>query len=429
MAENAVLSAVIRDNSILDKVIAWIRSPDAFWYKINKEVWTSILELYRDGNGIDLVTVATKYKEKYKKDLDPKFIAEITTIDIQNNSEYHASIVWKCHIQRSAMAVGNKIKAASKMGDKKIEEILIQQQRYLEELSNLHPNKDRTIDIIAKGATDTIIKGNHIIEWGEKHLDDYAGGITRSEYTALGGRPGNGKTTLVVNMIDLIIRKNPNLKVMLFNREMSDVSAVSKLMVLNSDKLTTDDFRKKFQPTSTRDEVIKMRDKIINKYKNLRMYDDIMDLDETIREIRRYEPDLIIDDYIQLIRINGRKGRDRRFEIEDIVNEYKWILKKVNASAVLVSQLSRDIEKRMDNNPVMADFAEGGTIEQNAETCMFVYYPYYFDPHGYPPNRNDIIVKKARYGKIGTYSVGFSGSKCRFFMPIDYNENQQKLEM
>ena len=416
-AEKAILGAVLHDPRMIEKISAWIRSPEAFWYNKNQRVWISIHELYRKGIGIDIITVANKYKEKYNEDIDTlyltKLVEESTRVE---NSEYHARIVWERHIQREVIKVSKKLEAASKLPTDKIAELLSLHRRYMEELSNLTPSKDRSMEIIANSAAEAIIKGTHIIKWGEPHLDDFAGGLTRGEFTALGGRPGNGKTTLMMNMIDLLVKKNPGIKIMVFNREMTNQSAISKFMVMNSDKLESSVFRKTEVDDNMAEEINRMKDIIIKKYADVRMYDDIVELDETMREIRRYEPDVVFDDYIQLIKINGKRSRDRRFEIEDIVNEYKWILKRVDASGVLVSQLSRDIEKRIDSTPVMADYSEGGTIEQGAETCMFVYYPYYFDPNEHSPYQNEVIVKKARYGTIGTYKVGFSGSKCKFFI-------------
>jgi replicative DNA helicase len=416
-AEKAVLGAAMNDPSVIDRIMAWIRAPEAFWYKRNEKVWKSILELYKRGITVDAISMSNRYKEKYKEDLDPVYITEIREVAYENhNPEHHARIVWERHIQREAIKISKKLESASKMDVKNIEELLGTHQKYLEELSNLHPSKEKSIDMLAKQAASEIIKGNHIIDWGEKHLNDFAGGLTRGEFTALGGRPGNGKTTLMMNMVDTLTIENPQLKISVFNREMTNNAAISKLMILNSKILSTADFRKKELSNAIKEEVEKQAEVVSKKYSNLRMYDSVIELDETMREIKRYEPDIVFDDYIQLIKINGKRSRDRRFEIEDIVNEYKWMLKRVNASGVLVSQLSRDIEKRIDNSPTMADYSEGGTIEQGAETCMFVYYPYYFDPAEWSPYQNEIIVKKARYGKIGTYTVGFSGPKCKFFI-------------
>ena len=98
-------------------------------------------------------------------------------------------------------------------------------------------------------------------------------------------------------------------------------------------------------------------------------FDDIRSLDDCIREINKGKPDVVIDDYIQLIDV-GQGYKDRRFEIEKIVQDYKWAVKQNNCSAILVSQLNRDIEKRFDPRPRMSDYAESGVIEQTAESAI-----------------------------------------------------------
>ena len=74
------------------------------------------------------------------------------------------------------------------------------------------------------------------------------------------------------------------------------------------------------------------------------MYDNIRKLSEAMLEISRYKPDVVLDDYIQLIQVDDIE--ERRFQIEAIMHEYKWICKKENCSAILVSQLNREIEKK-----------------------------------------------------------------------------------
>ena len=100
---------------------------------------------------------------------------------------------------------------------------------------------------------------------------------------------------------------------------------------------------------------------IKKKYANLIMYDHIRSLSDTMSEIAKHKPDVIIDDYIQLIQADGA-NEGRRFEIEKIMQEYKWICKTENCSAILVSQLNREIEKRLDPRPRMSDYAESGVI-------------------------------------------------------------------
>ena len=118
------------------------------------------------------------------------------------------------------------------------------------------------------------------------------------------------------------------------------------------------------------------------KYRNLIMYDNIRSLDDCLREISKHKPDVVIDDYIQLIQVDGIK-EGRRFEIEKIMQEYKWISKSEDCSVILVSQLNREIEKRIDPRPRMSDYAESGVIEQTAESAMFVFYGHNFDSERY----------------------------------------------
>ena len=98
------------------------------------------------------------------------------------------------------------------------------------------------------------------------------------------------------------------------------------------------------------------------------------------------------------------------------MQEYKWISKSENCSVILVSQLNREIEKRLDPRPRMSDYAESGVIEQTAESAMFVFYGHNFDSERYDQYKSEIIVAKSRYGRIGTHQVGFNGGRCKFYM-------------
>tara|TARA_Y100000361_G_scaffold122329_1_gene114547 strand:- start:103 stop:759 length:657 start_codon:yes stop_codon:yes gene_type:complete len=177
-----------------------------------------------------------------------------------------------------------------------------------------------------------------------------------------------------------------------------------------------------------------MADNLKDKLENLIMYDDIRTLSDAMREIQREKPDVVVDDYIQLIQVDNKKQKDRRFEIEEILTEYKWVCKKENCAGVLVSQLNREIEKRIEPRPRLADFAESGTIEQTAETALLVFYGYNFNDDKYNRYEIEVICDKARYGRVGTYVMGFNGSKCKFYhnsddavKDNDNNRNKTKI--
>jgi replicative DNA helicase len=258
--------------------------------------------------------------------------------------------------------------------------------------------------------------GTNIIPFNKTYLDFSAGGMTRKEITVVGGRPGHGKTTLVINIVKGLIEQG--YRVMMFNREMSNTEMLKKLVVMESPNLLYTNIRQNSVGENNEVEFEDTVDTIKDKYQNLIMYEKIRNLDDAMREIAKHKPDVIVDDYIQLIQVNGVK-EGRRFEIEKIMQEYKWICKSENCSAILVSQLNREIEKRIDPRPRMSDYAESGVIEQTAESAVFVFYGYNFDHERYDRYGSEIIISKSRYGRVGTYPVGFNGNRCSYYMNKD----------
>jgi replicative DNA helicase len=190
---------------------------------------------------------------------------------------------------------------------------------------------------------------------------------------------------------------------------------LKKMVVMESNGLKYGDIRRNDLSETSKEEFELVSEKMKHNYENFLMYDNVRTLDDCLREIAKHKPDVVIDDYIQLIDVQGVK-EGRRFEIEKIMQEYKWICKQEDCSSILVSQLNREIEKRFDPRPRMSDYAESGVIEQTAESAMFVFYGHNFDSEKFNPYKSEIIVSKSRYGKIGTHAVGFNGGRCKFYM-------------
>ena len=177
-----------------------------------------------------------------------------------------------------------------------------------------------------------------------------SGGLTRGEISIIGGRPGHGKSTLALNMLANMINKG--YKCIMFNREMSNTEMLKKLVVLESGLLSYSMVRSgALGDASSIDEMNKTVELIKEKYNKDKflMFDNIRDFNQASTEVKRFNPDVIFDDYIQLI-IPDSKIDQRRLQLEKIIHEYKWLAKNVNAAVVLVSQLKRSLETR--NNPV-----------------------------------------------------------------------------
>ena len=417
-AEKALLGSVLKGGSeTFEKCKHWIRQSDAFYSTDNKKIWIAMHRLYRDRDGIDIITVIDKFKRLNPDYEDNKGISYyISGLPDESPSpalvDKYSKIIWEKYLRRAVSTSANKLYSTVLQDDhQSMEEILGEHIRLLEEIKNIRPTRLNDIEDIVEETRELVNTGDNIIKFGIPALDIPAGGMTRKEITVLGGRPGHGKTTLVVNIVRSLIELGN--KVIIFNREMSNPEMIRKLVVMEGKNLSYSKIRKGDLNGST-DEFNKSIDKIKDKYKNnLLMFDDVKTLDEAMLEISRHKPDVIIDDYIQLI--SCPDTLERRFQIEKIVQDYKWICKKENCSALLVSQLNRDIEKRYEPRPRLSDYSESGVIEQTAESALFVWYGYVFNDEEYSPYQSEIISAKTRYGKVTSEVVGFNGDRCRFY--------------
>ena len=327
-------------------------------------------------------------------------------------------------MQRETAKSAQLLYRSSYDSTEKTKGMLEKHSRLIEELKTLNPSKNREIESIVDESIGYVKEGGNIIPYGNIAMDAPAGGMTRKEITVIGGRPGSGKTSLVINIIRTLIEQG--FKVMLFNREMSNSEMMKKFLVMESDNLSYSEVRK----GNLTDEMTKELDitgkKINDKYKDLLlMYDDIPTLDEAMIEISRHKPDVVIDDYIQLISMPDKM--ERRFQIEKIMLDYKWVCKKENCAALLVSQLNRNMESRVDPRPKMSDYAESGVIEQTVEAAMFIFYGYNFNDQEYSKYQSEIISAKTRYGKIGKCDIGFNGNKCKFYASEEEAKRDEPL--
>jgi len=153
------------------------------------------------------------------------------------------------------------------------------------------------------------------------------------------------------------------------------------------------------------------------------MFDNVRDFAASSGEVKKFKPDIIFDDYIQLITCDGREDQ-RRLQIEKLVNDYKWLAKETGAVVVLASQLNRMIERAGIRGkalmPQLSDLAESGAIEQVAENVFFSYYDYKVrGEQGKGKNVLTIAAGKVRYGDSGIVDLGYDGNKCKIYNGIE----------
>jgi replicative DNA helicase len=244
-------------------------------------------------------------------------------------------------------------------------------------------------------------------------------GLQRSDLIILAARPAMGKTTLVTNLAYNVasIGKQPVLffslemsKEQLVDRMLSDASGVNAWNI-RTGNLSDDDFSKLSEAMG------EMAEAPI-------YIDDTPGLSvlEMRTKARRAAHDaplgLIIVDYLQLMQGSGRSDGNRVQEVSEISRGLKLIAREMNVPVIALSQLSRSVESRSPQVPMLADLRESGSIEQDADIVMFIYREAYYNPETERENITDLIIAKHRNGPVGKVELYFHPERLRF-MSLD----------
>ena len=150
---------------------------------------------------------------------------------------------------------------------------------------------------------------------------------------------------------------------------------------------------------------------------------------------RQFGLDVLVIDYLQLVRPASSKDQGRVNEVSEISQGLKAIAKELDIPVIALSQLSRQVENRDDKRPQLSDLRESGSIEQDADVVMFVYRESYYHDRMKPPEddekfpdwqakaeklhgRAEVIIGKQRHGPIGTVDLHFEDSFTKFSDPV-----------
>jgi replicative DNA helicase len=424
-AEEAILGCILLKSDLFGEVKEFIPKTEVFYYDTSQIVWNKMKELVEEHKPIEPIGIISRLNKEEKNKVTGYYLTGLcndiaTTASVLN----YATIILEKYLQRELIKATYKIQKSAFENNTEFEALLKFIKKTTDELTSLTPSKDPTLDQIVNQTIESIESSGNYVKFGFKKLDNLAGGMTRGEITVIAGRPSHGKTTFAINLVKNFI--DQGLRVLVINREMTNIEMMKKLIVLESGKLSYSDVRMNNMNDQSYEELVSVNKRIVDKYTNrLFMCDTARDLTSSTAQIMKHSPDVVIDDYIQLIKMDGYD--QRRFELETVMNEYKWLAKTYKIVPILISQLNRDIEKRIDPVPKMSDLAESGSIEQVSENVLFVYYDYKvnYEESEIGKDQIQIVAAKVRYGENRKLLFGFDGDRALFHENINNNKETE----
>lgn len=251
---------------------------------------------------------------------------------------------------------------------------------------------------------------------GLNEFDAITGGLHSSDLIVIAGRPGMGKTTLAMNIIEYIalkLTKNAILFSLETKRKTLALRLISSLGRVDSHRMCTGNLDNDDWPRVT--SAIQMLEDSPIYIENV-LGQDIDGICAKAHEMAANLKSIgvIVVDYVQLLCRCGSTPENRTAELSAIIRRLKILAKELNTSVIAISQLNRSLEQRFDKRPFISDLRDSGSIEDDADMICFIYRDDYYNEDSEFKGIAEIIVAKHRNGPQGTARAFYSGKYGRF---------------
>jgi len=448
-AEQTVLGSILENNELFDEITDEINEGH-FHDTIHQKIYKIISNLISKGLLANPITIKNFFNDN--QELTEigglEYLLKLTKVSTTKNQiKHYSKLLADLYIRRQLIKISEETLEDSKNKELEITgtNILENTERKLFEIAergefqrSFVTFKDalkETIDMAtAAYKNDQGIVG---VPSGLTDLDDRLGGLHKQDLIIIAGRPSMGKTALATNIAfnaaENIQKQNKKTSVAFFSLEMSSEQLSTRILSEQSRIKSNDIRRGKINQEDF--------EKFIEASKNLENLplhiDDtpaitISALSNRARRLKRKQGlDLIVIDYIQLMKSSGYRNEGRVLEIAEITQGLKALAKELDVPVLALSQLSRQVEQREDKKPQLADLRESGSIEQDADVVMFVFREQYYLEKQEPKlgtaehvewqekmnqvhNQAEIIIGKQRHGPTGLIKLEFESAFTKF---------------
>jgi replicative DNA helicase len=427
-AEEAIISAILHDNSTLMDIVE-VLAPDDFYRSAHQRIYATMRELFDKGEPVDLVTLTNALKANGHLETVggvSSIVQILESVPVAVNAVYYARIIHDKGCLRRLIEKANHIVKRCFEDQGQVDDVLDFAEAAIFEISDnkVKPafNHIRTLidDNIDKleerQGNKTFLTG---VPTGFTGLDHLTSGFQRSDLIILAARPSMGKTALALNIVRNAAVEH-NVPCAIFSLEMSK-EQLSMRMLCAEARIDSVRLRDGFFSDDDWDRLTHAAGVL----SEAPIYiDDSPEISSmTIRaKARRLKKEnnlgMIVIDYLQLMKSSISNDR-RDLEISEISRSIKSLARELDLPIVALSQLNRKLEERSDKRPQLSDLRESGALEQDADVVTFIYRDEVYNKDENNPNRGkaEIIVAKHRNGPTGLAPLTFLKSYTRFENP------------
>jgi len=436
-AEMSVLGSIMLENDVLQDVVGIISNEGVFYKEGHKIIFGVILELFRAGSAIDMLTVSDRIRVKgLEEEMGGMYYLTEIMMKITStaHAEAHARIVMEKYVLRELIRVSGEVITDSYNQEDPFAMIDKAHAGIITISESIMPDKSVSLaDATREVLTEAEYMRNSVIDFsgvttGMDKVNKAVHGWKEQDLIILAARPSVGKTAFALNLI--LNAAKSGVYVDFYSLEMSRKSIIRRLQANFCDldaeliqfpkKMTNEQYERYISKSTEFSKLpIGIDDKAAINTLELRS--------KARKRKLKKGTGLIVVDYLQLMR-SAVKSENRNIEIGQISRDLKAIAKDLNVPLIALSQLSRGIESRSDNKPKLSDLRESGSIEQDADLVMFLYRAKAVseEEEKNPIQLINLDIAKFRDGTVGGLLLDFDRPHQRF---TDYDPFRVDMPM
>jgi replicative DNA helicase len=418
-AEQSVLGSLLIDRDAIIQVAPVIKADD-FYQPSHGQIYQAVVDLYDRKQPTDIVTLSDELARRERLDGvgGVAYLASLASaVPTSVHVEFYARIVERTATLRRLIDAGTKVVGVAYQEGIDTADAIDQAEQAIFDVSQRRVARGFSSikDVLEVLFDEMHESGGRVlgVPTGFSDLDRVLGGLQKSDLIIVAARPSIGKTALALSMAynaSVYHRRT----VGFISLEMSAQQIGQRLMSMetgvNSHRLRLSQI--------TDDEWEKMS-RAFGKLSETQLFIDdsggatISDVRTRARRLQaEFGLDLLFVDYLQLMQ--ARRTDNRVQEISEISRGLKQLARELNIPVVALSQLSRAVESRAGNKPLLSDLRESGSIEQDADVVMLMYREEKYDPQTDKKGIADIDIAKHRNGATATIRLRFFEETTRF---------------
>ncbi|TDP58977.1 replicative DNA helicase [Aminicella lysinilytica] len=422
-AERSVLGAGLLSRDALADIVEVVK-PEDFYDGSNKEIFTTMLDMFRENKPVDIVTVCDELKRR--KALEAvggrSYVATLSSdVPSTTNAGEYAKIVAEKASMRQLIHTAEEIRERAFEENQDTNDILDHAEKSIFDIAQSRQSNDysalKDVLLTDMSLIDEAIKNKGQvtgITTGFKRLDEVTSGLQRSDLVIVAARPSMGKTAFALNIAQNAAVKG-NASVLMFSLEMSKEQLGQRLLAMES-KVDMENIKKGKIERADWDRIMLAVDTLSGA--NIQIDDSpALSVFEIKNKCRRMKAehglDLVVIDYLQLMRSEG-KAESRQQEISNLSRYLKLLAREMDCPVIVLSQLSRAPEQRPNHRPVLSDLRESGSIEQDADIVIFLYRDDYYNEDSEKPGVCEVNLAKHRSGPTGSLELTWVARYTKF---------------